>query len=393
MSREPIRGRIARRQALRLLAAGAALGLPRGAISAGPVEAIDLALAGAFHALVAAQSPDGAWRSRTYGALKDGLSLTPPIVKALTFGPELEGVAKARQLGAEFLIRVRGEEGLLYPVYTAAMAVLALDRLPIEGARDARDGWARMLRGRQLTEELGWTRDDPAFGGWGYTAGPPRKDEPGGNLPDANLSSTLCSLGALRIVGVEADDPAIVAALIFVKRCQNFAETSESAFDDGGFIFSPCDPSRNKAGVAGIDRRDRVRYCSYGGPTADGLRALLRCGLDPDHPRVASARGWLERHFSATDNPGRFEPIREVERNASYYYYAWSVAHAFRALGLATLRDGRLPWAEELSRELIRRRRPDGTWANRFTATKEDDPLIATPLAAGALGACRLMLA
>jgi hypothetical protein len=35
------------------------------------------------------------------------------------------------------------------------------------------------------------------------------------------------------------------------------------------------------------------------------------------------------------------------------------------------------------------RQRPDGSWANRFTDGKEDDPLIATPLALLALVNCR----
>src|SRR5262249_2991744 len=83
-------------------------------------------------------------------------------------------------------------------------------------------------------------------------------------------------------------------------------------------------------------------------------------------------------------------PAREVERGATYFYYAWSVAHTFRALGIAEIdSDGRkLAWAEALASELIRRQRDDGTWVNPFTASKEDDPLVATPFAAGALGIC-----
>ena len=202
----------------------------------------------------------------------------------------------------------------------------------------------------------------------------------------------------MRIAGVEADDPAIRKALTFVRRCQNVAEGGRDAdpgFDDGGFFFSPTDPVRNKAGVAGTDRHGRARYHSYGSATADGLRALLRCGLPADHPRVAAGRGWLERHFSASTHPGTFEPAREVERDATYFYYAWSVAHAFRALGVAEIRTGgrRSPGPRRSSRELIRRQREDGTWTNRFTASKEDDPLVATSFAAGALGLCRTFLA
>jgi squalene-hopene/tetraprenyl-beta-curcumene cyclase len=204
----------------------------------------------------------------------------------------------------------------------------------------------------------------------------------------------LFAVGALRIAGATADDPSIRKALRFVVRCQNLSDESRNddpAFDDGGFFFTPTDPVRNKAGVAGTDRRGRVRYHSYGSATADGLRALLRCGLSPEHPRVAAARRWLERHFSATQNPGDFAPARASERDATYYYYAWSLAHAFRALG-GRMREGpgrETAWAELLARELIRRQRPDGTWSNRFTASKEDDPLVATPLALGALGLCR----
>jgi hypothetical protein len=46
-------------------------------------------------------------------------------------------------------------------------------------------------------------------------------------------------------------------------------------------------------------------------------------------------------------------------------------------------------WAEQLTAELMRRQRRDGTWSNGFRASKEDDPLVATPLALGALGLCR----
>jgi squalene-hopene/tetraprenyl-beta-curcumene cyclase len=201
----------------------------------------------------------------------------------------------------------------------------------------------------------------------------------------------------LRIAGVAADDPAIRKALTFVERCQNVAggeRAGDPRYDDGGFFFSTTDPVRNKAGVAGTDRHGRERYHSYGSATADGLRALLRCGLAKDHPRVVAARRWLETHFSASTNPGTFEPPRAVDRDATYFYYAWSVAHAFRALGIAEIEsDGRkVSWAQALADELIRRQNDNGTWSNRFTASKEDDPLVATPFAAGALALCRTVL-
>ncbi len=372
-----------------------------------PADRVDRAIGAALRALVAAQSPDGAWRSSTYGMFKDGLSLTPTVLKAIAFGPDVAGSAEARRRAAGYLIaRVRadgsidgGPFGMVYPVYSASASAIALTFLNVPEGRKARDGWLRELRRRQLTEDLGWDPDDPAYGGWGYSMEPQSRDDADstfGQHADTDLSSTLFAVGALRVAGIPAEDPAIRKALIFVERCQNFADkkAADPRFDDGGFFFTTTDPVRNKAGVAGEDRHGQTRYHSYGSTTADGLRALLRCGLAKDHPRVIAARRWLETHFSATTNPGTFEPARASDREATYFYYAWSAAHAFRALGLAEIEsDGRkVAWAEALADELVRRQRADGTWSNRFTASKEDDPLVATPFAAGALANCRMVL-
>lgn len=387
------------------LAAGLASCRPR---TDAPAARVDRALSAAMRAIVAAQSPDGAWRSSTYGMFKDGLSLTPTVLKAVAFGPDIAGSADARRRAAGYLIaRVKGDGsidggpfGMVYPVYSASASAIALTFLNLPNGREARDGWLRELLRRQLTEDLGWDTDDPAYGGWGYSTEPQSRDDVDssfGQHADADLSSTLFAVGALRIAGIPAEDPAIRKALVFVERCQNFADNEKAGdprFDDGGFFFTTTDPVRNKAGVAGQDRHGRIRYHSYGSTTADGLRVLLRCGLPKDHPRVIAARRWLETHFSATTNPGTFEPARAVDREATYFYYAWSAAHAFRALGLAEIEsDGRkIAWAEALADELVRRQRADGTWSNRFTASKEDDPLVASPFAAGALANCRAFL-
>ena len=312
---------------------------------------------------------------------------------------------RAAPLGADYLLaRVRadgsiddGPIGMIYPVYTASAAVIALTYLDFPATRATRDAWLREVRRRQLTEALGWRSNDPAFGGWGYSIEPPSRDnaiiDPSHPI-DADLSSTLFAIGALRVAGVEAADPSIRKALTFLERCQNLAVSDEERdprYDDGGFFFSRTDPVRNKAGVAGTDRLGRLRYHSYGSSTADGLRALLRCGLAQDHPRVSAARAWLEKHFSAVFHPGTFENTREADRDATYFYYAWSVAHAFRSLGITEIHSQgqSIAWAEALAHELIRRQREDGSWINRFTASKEDDPLVATSFAVGALANCR----
>ena len=368
---------------------------------------IDDANTAAVDYLLSKQSADGAWRSETYGTLTDGITLTPAVMKSLMFGPPGTHAAESALLAAEYLGSWVDEDASImrdgrvpdFPVYSAALAVIALSRIPSGDFLDARDAWLDFLREQQLTERLGWELSDQAYGGWGYSIFPPRKpDDPSARPPfDADLSSTLFAVGALRLAGVWVDDPAIEKALVFVKRCQNFAQTEVEAdptFDDGGFFFTPTNDMQNKAGIAGTDSHGRTRYHSYGSPTADGLRALLRCGLSPDHPRVVAARQWLERHFSVSTVPGEFEPMREQDRDAAYFYYCWSVSHALRQLAITSFqRNGKtVNWAEDLAAELLSRQRTDGSWVNQHSFVKEDDPLIATTLAAAALANCRQVM-
>lgn len=371
------------------------------------IERIDSSLALASNFLVQRQGPDGAWRSRVYGGLKDGPSLTPHVLTSLYFlqqGGEQSRASFRR--GVAYLSTLLNEDGrvdaaLRYPVYNAAVASWVV----VLGAHDQRSfreqaAWIEFLRARQLDGRLGWSQSDPEFGGWGYSVRVPRKPGPGEErdpLAESNISATGYALGAMRCSNVPPSDPVYGEILTFVQRCQNYSDDPgvfDSRFDDGGFFFMPRDAAKNKAGSAGVDRAGRGRFHSYGGATADGLRALLHAGLPIDHPRVIAARRWLESHFDANSNPGTFEPDREVLRNATYYYYIWSAAHAFMHLGVRQIHTGHgsIDWAEAVATELLDRQRSDGSWVNRYTDTKEDDPLVATPSAAAALAICRKVI-
>lgn len=381
-----------------------------GTMQARRLARIDASLAKAAQYIVAKQSPDGAWRSETYGCFRDGPALTPYVMSGLFFlhqgGDE---VRTSFRKGVKYLVEMVDEEGniregpygLMFPVYTAASAsrVIPLEKKSQQHRR-AQAAWLAYLRRRQLNKYLGWKPSDPEYGGWGFSLRIPYKPAPG-KLKEAffesNLSATIFAIGALRSARVPPEDPVWSDTLIFVKKCQNFSDDpakSDPRFDDGGFFFIPNDPLQNKAGIAGTDRFGRQRYHSYGSMTGDGLRALLRCGLPPDHPRVAAARKWLETNFTVKTHPGTFAEDREVLREATYYYYLWSVAHAFTRLGITEVQTkaGRVKWAEVLADELIRRQKPDGSWVNRFTDAKEDDPLVSTPWAAAALANCREVL-
>ena len=374
----------------------------------GLVRRIDTALAGAGRYLVEKQSADGAWYSADYGAFRAGPTLTPYVMSCLLFMPQTGADGQnAYRRGVDYLVGFVGPHGrlkvaqreLLFPVYTAASAsrVLAHPKPPDRRIVRARDAWLDYLRRRQLDESLGWRPSEAEYGGWGFSMAVPRKPadgRPRERFFESNLAATIFAVAALRSAKVPSADPAYRKALVFVKRCQNFSDDpagGDARFDDGGFFFIPGDPVQNKAGIAGKDRFGRQRFHSYGTMTADGLRALLRCGLEADHPRVVAARKWLERNFSATGNPGRFTADRAILQNATYYYWCWAVAHAFMALGIDEIEtgEGSVRPAEALGEELLRRQRPDGAWTNRFTDAKEDDPLISTPWAAASLAICR----
>lgn len=374
------------------------------------IARIDASLAKAGAWLVDHQSPDGAWRSEVYGMFRDGQTLTPYVMNCLFFLPQAgDETAASYRRGVDYLAGLVGDDGqidlagdqLLFPVYTAASASRAV-ALQDRTARNlrAQQAWLAVVRRRQLDESLGWAPDDPEYGGWGFSLRRPQKPAPGQlreRFFESNLSATIFALAALRSARMAPDDPAYRRALIFVGRCQNFAENpdrTDPRYDDGGFVFLPGDPVQNKAGIAGEDRFGRVRFHSYGTMTADGARALLACGLPPDHPRVVAAREWLKTHFSAEHNPGTFEPERAILQDATYYYWVWAVSHALMALGVDELDgpSGRVDWARALAEEVLRRQETGGIWRNLYTDAREDDPMVSTPWAAASLAVCRLVM-
>ena len=383
-----------------LVTALVALGACGGEPGLDPAE-LNAGLQRATDWLVAGQDPDGAWRSRTYGNMKDGASLTPPVLKALVFPESGAERAIARGL-AGLAAREPGSEDaphLDYPVYTSALAVLLLSRDPTAAERESRERWLAFLDTWQLDEDLGWRPEDPAYGGFGYALRPPRRPAPGEPAPDfeADISSTLFALGAMRLAGREPEHPAIQKGLRLVERCQNLPlgdAPADPELDDGGFFFSPTNPLQNKAGESAVDASGRQRYRSYGTATADGLRALLRCGLGPEHPRVRAALAWLGRNWSVDHVPGAYAPARLGDRDAPWFYWCWTFAHAMRALGLVELQTpaGPRAWAPELARAVLARQRPDGSFANTNGFVREDDPLVATPFACAVLALSGLCL-
>lgn len=369
---------------------------------------IELAIAAGTRFLIRQQQTDGTWRSKTYGLLKDGTSLTPLVLSALP--PSASGSQASRRAGMLVLAGWTSSPAQNprviavppSPAYVSALCLEALARDQSLDARSQRTAWRDLIASLQLDESNGWSSHEARYGGWGYAQDRPIKPE--GDLPfsplsEPNLSATVFALEGLVIADAlcESSAPARERALQFVMRCQNWNDAApdcDARFFDGGFHFMPGDEVRNKPGVAGIDSAGQTRFVSYGSATSDGLRGLLLCGLKPDHPRVVSARNWLIRHFADGAHPGAYPDDRKSLQPSLDFYYAASVTRALRSVKVSI--DPRGPagnWAVTLSDRLLTLQREDGSWSNPAVDVREDDPLIATPLVLIALQGCLAELA
>ena len=307
---------------------------PRTTTAPGSSGDSDAALEKAARYLVSKQSADGAWRSETYGAMRDGPSLTPLVMSALLFLPQAgaEGQA-ALGKGADYLAGFVGDDGKL----KVGPANCSFPSIPAAIGQPGAACWSSAARAMSAPNRHGWPTSaagnstsrwagspaDPEYGGWGYALDVPRK-------PAAGSPRNSCTNRTWRprcLPWPRCGRPRCRPPIRPMprrwgssKRCQNFSDDPAAAdpkFDDGGFFFIPGDAAQNKAGPAGVDRFGHVRFHSYGTMTADGLRALLRCGLAEDHPRVVAARSWLAQNFSAAHNPGGFAGDRAVLQDAT----------------------------------------------------------------------------
>ena len=141
------------------------LGVPSFAADAPLLERIDARLAKTAHFLVAAQSPDGAWRSDTYGCFREVPVLTPYVMSTLFFLEQGGDEGRdAFRRGVAYLIEMIDEEGMIrtgprgfnFPLYIATMAsrVVVLEEKSERGLR-ARKAWLAAAQKRQLTKKLG----------------------------------------------------------------------------------------------------------------------------------------------------------------------------------------------------------------------------------------------
>jgi squalene-hopene/tetraprenyl-beta-curcumene cyclase len=231
----------------------------------------------------------------------------------------------------------------------------------------------KFLKVNQWAEAQGQDKSSPAYGGAGY-----------GRHMRPDLSNTSFLVDALHAAGAGANDEALQKALIFVSRCQNL-ESEHNTLPwaaknpDGGFYYTAAAGGESPAGKT-ADGGLR----SYGSMTYAGLRSMIFAGVGRDDPRVKAATRWIEEHYDLSSNPG-------MGPSGLYYYYQ-TFAKALGATGRDELVDAagkRHDWRRDLTAELVKRQRPDGSWVNRDSRWMEGEPTLVTGYVLLALSYCK----
>lgn len=329
--------------------------------------------------LIRQQLEDGGWHSGTYGGLRDGAAVTSLALYTLgglpdSDKPEMVALAEsaARFLETGFQKRrtIASPDGTLdYPTYAAALIVSAMRQIPSLAETLPRKRLLEYLLDAQATARRGFAEDSPEYGGWDLLG----MEDATGISTGTNVSVTFYVLEALH----DVDTPAAADARGLAKQ---WLLRSQRATGDGGFTFTADAMSHNNKAQWRDQERRRPR--SYGSPTADGIQALLHCGLKEEDESVASAVRWLADHPAVEIVPGFEELPAELGwRDGLRFYYAQSLTRVLRLLPKAVAEER----AERLAKWLLREQAEAGLWRNESARMREDDPLIATSLALAAL--------
>jgi hypothetical protein len=327
----------------------------------------------AIQFLAKQQAPDGGISGQmgigptalaTLGLLRNGRALSDPqVAKGLAYLQEYTQEDGGIHAPGTFISN-----------YETCVALVCLR----EANRDGRYNKAirsaeAFIRGGQWSEAKGKQPSDVAYGGAGYG---------GKSRPD--LSNTAFLIETLKACGAGPDDPAIQKALVFVSRCQNLESPHNTTpfaakINDGGFYYT-----------CALDEQSKMQQTldgglrSYGSMSYSGLKSMIYAGLTKDDPRVKAATAWIRKNYDVKNNPGMGA--------AGLFYYCHTFAKALDALGEDLIEDAsgvKHDWRRELTEELARRQRPDGSWVNTNPRWQEGDPNLATAFALLALSYCR----
>ncbi len=263
--------------------------------------------------------------------------------------------------------------GSYYQNYETAIALLCFQAADVQKYREVIQRADLFLKRIQWDETEEVEPSDFRYGGAGY-----------GRSARPDLSNTSFLIEALRAAGNPAEDEAIQRALLFVSRCQNFESPHNTTpfaakNPDGGFYYTPAGGGQSQAGTT-----ETGGLRSYASMTYAGLKSMIYAGVGPEDPRVKAAFEWARQHYDLTSNPGM--------GSAGLFYYYHTFAKALDAMGVAVMVDASgqpHDWRKELTQELARRQRSDGSWVNENSRWLEGDPNLVTAYALLSLAYCR----
>jgi hypothetical protein len=327
----------------------------------------------AIQFLTVQQSDDGAISPQvgigptalvTLGLLRTGRTIADPQVSK----------------GLKYLGEYAQESGGIHtpggriPVYETCIALVCFKEANRDKKFDKiiKDAEA-FIRRNQWNEARGKDKSDFSYGGSGYG---------GKSRPD--LSNTAFLVDALKSCGASPDDESIQRALVFVSRCQNLESQHNTTpfapkVNDGGFYYTP---------FQGMQDEERTTpnggLRSYGSMTYSGFKSMIHAGLTKDDPRVKAALQWIRKNYDVKSNPGMGE--------AGLYYYYHTFAKALDAFGVDRIEDVKgvkHDWRRELTEELARKQKENGSWVNANDQWMEGDPNLATAFALLSLSYCR----
>ena len=320
--------------------------------------------------LKSTQNADGSWgpapRNRgvtgliVTALLKTGKVTTddPMVAKGLKFVESLINEKAGHIAGQDAAVGLQN--------YVTSINVLALQTANKPEKYKAVVGDAvKFLKKLQWDDEEGKKGDDDFFGGAGYDS----KSRP-------DLSNTQFFVEALKEAGVPSDDPALKKALVFVSRCQNLkSEFNDRPWagkiNDGSFIYSAAAGGQTKT-----SDDPKAPLTGYGSMTYAGIKSMIYCGVSKDDPRYAKAYEWITKNYTLEINPGM--PAELGGRGL--YYYSHTMAKTLDAMGVAAVTDAagkKHDWKAELTAELAKRQKADGSWIYPTDRWMEGDgPLV-----------------
>lgn len=327
------------------------------------------------------QGDDGSWSGDTSPGIT-GIALTgmlqsgqvtandPSVKRGLKYIEGLINPKAGHIAGKDPAVKLQN-----YVTCINLMALMAADKSSYKAViSDA----TKFLKKLQWDEGEGKSKEDDFFGGAGYDS----KSRP-------DLSNTQFFIDALREAGVPADDPAMKNVLIFVSRCQNLkSEENNLAWagkiNDGSFIYSAAGGGQTK--VPGPHPDGSLP--GYGSMTYAGIKSMIYCGVSKKDPRVLKALEWIQNNYTLSRNPGF--PKDRGGWGLYYYYHTMAKTLALLEIDHVKDKDGKMhDWRAELTAELMKRQRPDGSWVNETSRWLESDPNIVTGYALMALSYCK----